>query len=437
MLVQVTVVFVDYYFDDARLAALMIESEASRLVHGVTGAPGELTYRLPGGLKRYSRPEGDYFARIRTAQGDVVYSNCDESCAQHLLPAQVNPPDFWSRLLRAGKPIAVAGGRSFDTPAGRVFIEVAVLDDHEKVMWHVLRREFTDHLAVPMSLMLVFVVGGMLLSIRGALLPVEQAAREAERIDPLDPSHRIEVAGMPREVADLSAAVNRTLLRVHGLMQSQRLYTTAVAHEVRTPLAMMKLELGFIDHPRARKIEADVDALARFVGQITMLGRLEGSGRSEFGRIDLARISRGVVTDIAPWIYEQQDEIAFMDAGAEPIEGRDLLIDDAVRNLVENAVRHTPCGTAIQVIAGPGPAISVRDDAGLFSAGPEGSDGLKADHLGVGLQIVRRIMALHQGRLETLVEAGRHTTMRLVFEKAAAPDQMPAKNAVPNRVTLA
>lgn len=118
MLVQVTVVFVDYYFDDARLAALMIESEASRLVHGVTGAPGELTYRLPGGLKRYSRPEGDYFARIRTAQGDVVYSNCDESCAQHLLPAQVNPPDFWSRLLRAGKPIAVAGGRSFDTRPG-------------------------------------------------------------------------------------------------------------------------------------------------------------------------------------------------------------------------------------------------------------------------------------------------------------------------------
>ena len=419
MVVQVAVVFADYYFDDARLAALMIESEATKLGKGVTGEAGGLEYRLPAGLRRYANQQGDYFARIRSAQGGVIYSNCDASCVLHLLPAQVNPPDFWSRLLRSGKPIAVAGGRSFEVGGTRVFVEVAVLDDHERVMWHVLAREFTDHLAVPMSLMLVFVVGGMLLSIRIALKPVEQAAREAEKIDPLEPSHRIEVTGMPREVADLSSAVNRTLLRVHGLMQAQRIYTAAVAHEVRTPLAMMKLELGFIDHPRARKIEGDVDALARFVGQITTLGRLEGSGRSGFRKVDLARIGRKVVTDIAPWIYDQQDEIAFFDAGAGWVYGQDLLLDDAVRNLVENAVRHTPPGTAIQVTAGPGPAISVRDDAGLFAATSNSSGGAKADQFGVGLQIVERIMNLHQGQLETSVEAERHTTMRMVFATAS------------------
>ncbi len=417
MVVQVVVVLADYYFDDAQLATLMIQSESGALLKGLSIEQGVLHYAVPARLKRYGGSSGDYFARVRTPEGSVIYSNCDASCAHHLLPQEVHPPDLWSRLLRPGKPIAVAGGRSFVMDGAKVFIEIAVLDDHERVMWHVLGRELGDHLAVPMSLMLVFVLGGMLLSVRLALRPVEQAARQAEGIDPLDPSHTIDVAGMPREIADLGAAVNRMLVRVNALMQAQRVYTTAIAHEIRTPLAMMKLELGNIEHARARKIEQDLDALTHFVAQITDLGRLEGADRATFRSIDLAALSRAVVSDVAPWVYDRKDTIAFENAGATAVEGHASLIENAVRNLIENAVKHTPSCTTIEVTAGPGPCVSVSDDAGLLGRAP--TDAMRQDRAidpsGIGLEIVRRIMKLHRGTLETSVEPDHRTTMQLAF----------------------
>ncbi|WP_131196924.1 sensor histidine kinase [Lichenihabitans psoromatis] len=417
MTVQVAVVLADYYFDDPKLASLMIEGETAALVKGMSVGPNGPTYAVPRGMKRYQGSNGDYFTRLRTPEGRVVFSNCDASCALRLLPQEVNPPDLWSRLLRRGKPIAVAGGQSFDVQGTKIFVEVAVLDDHERVMWHVLGRELGDHLAVPMSIMLVFVLGGILLSVKLALRPVEQAASQAEHIDPLDSSQTIAIAGMPREIANLGSAVNRMLVRINALMQAQRVYTTAIAHEIRTPLAMVKLELGNIDHPRARKIEQDLDALTHFVAQITDLGRLEGADRSTFRSIDLAALSRAVVSDVAPWVYDNKDTIAFEDAGAAMVEGHPSLIENAVRNLIENAIRHTPGRTAIEVTAGPGPRVSVSDDAGLLRQEPDPGmhcDGVP-DPSGIGLEIVRRIMKLHRGTLEMSVERGSRTTMELAF----------------------
>jgi signal transduction histidine kinase len=428
MVVQAVVVLADSYFDDPKLASLIVASESSALLEGVSIGPKGLTYIVPPGLKRYQGSRGDYFARVRTPEGRVVYSNCDASCALHLLPQEVNPPDLWSRLLRGGKPITVAGGQSFEVGPAKIFIEVAVLGDDERVMWHVLAQELGEDLAVPMCLMLVFVLGGMLLSVKLALRPVERAAIQAEHIDPLDSSQAIDITGMPMEVANLGEAVNRMLVRINALMQAQRVYTSAIAHEIRTPLAMMKLELDNIEHPRARKIERDLDALAHFVAQITDLGRLEGADRSTFRSIDLAALSRAVVSDIAPWVYDQKSIIAFEDAGATTVEGYPSLIESAVRNLIENATRHTPQRTTIEVTAGPGPRVAVSDDAGLLGGQP--SPGMPIDGLpdpsGIGLEIVRRIMKLHRGTLTMSVERNRRTTMELAF--AADQHRRPAEN---------
>jgi signal transduction histidine kinase len=297
-------------------------------------------------------------------------------------------------------------------------VELAVVDDREQVMWRVLGREFADHLAVPMSLMLVFVFGGMLLSIRFALAPLQQAAAEAEKIDPFDATHRLKMEGMPREVAKLGEAVNRTLDRVRALVEAQRLFVTAVAHEVRTPLAMMKLELDHFDDPRARKMEGDIDDLARLVGQLTALGRLESADRAGFKRFALAATARKAVADIAPWVYERQASISFADHGAHAIVGHEPLIADAIRNLIENAIKHTPRGTTIKVAVGPGERVTISDDAGLFP-GVDGEEPAPRDRFGVGLEIVRRIMTLHRGGLQTAVAPGERTTMILDFEPAA------------------
>ncbi|WP_284311375.1 sensor histidine kinase [Labrys miyagiensis] len=400
----------------------MVEHETERLARGIHHIDASVHYALPEGLKRYRLPDPFYLARIRTSTGEVLYTNCRAECDEHLLAAEIHPPDFWYRMLSTSKPITVAGGRAFGTGDRKIIVEVAILDDQQQVMWDVLGREFADHLAVPMSILLLFILGGTLVSIALALQPVRRAARQAESIDPLDPMHRVDTSGMPREIAEFGQAINRTLSRIHGLMTAQRVFTAAVAHEIRTPLAMLRLELGNIDHPRAQKMEADVDGLAHFVEQITALGRLDGADRAVLQAIDLVAIARKAVADIAPFVYARGATIAFVDHGADQVEAYLPFVDDAIRNLVENAVKHTPRGTMIDVIAGPGPCLAVVDNAGLLQEGSR--DHERPDATGIGLEIVRRIMAFHRGRLDIDVEHGKLTAMRLVFKAKIADGRM-------------
>lgn len=417
MLAQLAIVLANYYFDDVELGSLIVERETAMLATGLSGSGEHWKFELPDEASAYRLDPATHMLRVRADDGSTIYSNCAETCILHFLPEQVDPPDRWSRLLSHGKPISVAGGRVVDIGNEQVTIEVAVVDSTEAAMWNALGHEFVDHLAIPMSLQLVLVLGGALVSAGLALRPLKNAARQAERIDPLDPEQRIDTSVLPREVAELGDAVNRALARIGGLMREQRLFTTAVAHEIRTPLAMLKLELGRIDHPHARRMEADIDDLARLVGQITALGRLEAIGHIAFTRLVPLQLARSVATSIGPFVYDRGHTIEVVGEEGVPFNGDRGLVEDALVNLVTNAVQHTPRGTSILLEAGPGAEIAVIDDAGLYRAGiaPEGGTRIAGDRLGIGLEIVRRIAALHGGTLTVEAEPGSRTCARLRF----------------------
>lgn len=423
MAAQLVIVFADYYFDDPELGSLMVERETALLAEGISYRDGQWSFRLPEGAVDYGPGSTTRIARIRPQGGGLIFSNCGEQCLLHLLPEEVDPPDRWMRLLGPGKPIAVAGGRTLWIDGKPVIIEIAILDKDEAVMWRALGHEFADHLAIPMFLQLVLVLGGSLISTWLALRPVRAAARQAGSIDPLDPEHRIDVSAMPREVAELGAAVNRSLARIGRLMREQRLFTTAVAHEIRTPLAMLQLELGQIDSPRARRMEQDVESLARFVGQITALGRLEAIERKGFQPIDLAELGRNVVASIGPWVYDRRHSIGFVDSSAAAIQGDRALLEDALMNLVTNAVTHTPDGTEIEVRAGPGASIAVIDKAALYR--PVARDDTRitrsGDRLGIGLEIVKRIAAIHDGAFSISADPAIGTLAILAFPPHPVP----------------
>jgi len=431
MSVQLVIVFADYYFDDGELGTLIVERETAALAEGIGRSEGRWSFRLAEAAEAYRPDSRTRLARIRSSEGETIFSNCADRCILHLLPEEVNPPDRWSRLLSAGKPISVAGGRSVAIDGETVFIEVAVIDADQSAMWRALGHEFADHLAIPMMLQLVLVLGGALVSVAVALRPVRIAAEQAERIDPLDPDRHIDVAAMPREIAELGSAVNRALERIGGLMREQKLFTTAIAHEIRTPLAMLLLELGQIDHPRARRMERDVEELAQLVGQITALGRLEATGRRGFAPIDPAALARSVVASIGPLVYDRAHSISMTDEGGEPILGDRALLEDALINLVGNAVAHTPAGTSILVCAGPGRRLAVIDDAGLFrDIGPV----RPGDRLGIGLEIVRRIAALHEATFEMKVDPGHKTEAILSFTDGDLPARPNRGEPSPSRL---
>lgn len=345
---------------------------------------------------RYGNGNTGYVARIRDIDGRVIFASCSDACEQHFLPADIRPPDFWLRIVKAGKPLTLVGGRAFVINGRSYLIDVASMGDPAGVVSGVLWKEVREHMIVPMSILLVLVLGATLISVRWALRPVHAAAVAADAIDPMDARSHLSTTGMPLEIAHLAEAMNRVFERVGELMKSQKVLTSGIAHEVRTPLAAIKLELGRIDHPRARKAEADLDELSSFVGQLTALARLDSFDHGMFTDVDLAQTAAEVVEQLAPWVYQNSHSLDLeLQADVVMVSAVESLLKDSVRNLVENAVKHTPVGTNIIVRVTP-KALQAEDRNARLSGDVSLRQPMKAnDGLGIGLKIVQRIAILH------------------------------------------
>jgi signal transduction histidine kinase len=416
MAAQLIGVFVEYWSDTQNLGRLAIERETAALAPGLTFAEGQPAYQLPEKMRgRYGSRDSGYFIRVLDPAGGILYSNCATECESFFPTLATRRLDFWMMELRPGKPLNIAGGRSISDKMD-VMVDVAIVGDRDGVVYRVLADEINDHMALPMSLMLVVVLGATSLSIAKALRPVRRSAELAARLDPLAPLARLPVEGMPREIAEYAKAVNVALERIFALMQSQKVMTSAISHEVRTPLAMARLELEKIADPRARKVEEDLEGLNRLIEQLTTLARLEGAGVAAPERIDPVQSARQVVAALAPLVYESGRTIAFEDQGGAPFWGHRALIENALRNLIDNAIRHTGRGAAIHVTAGPGAGFSVSDDGGAASqTGATAHWSNSFEGPGMGLKIVSRIAEIQAGRFEMTISPKDGAVARLYF----------------------
>jgi len=416
MLAQLFGIVLEYWFDDQTTERYAIESETASLARGLSHDGGQAAFLLPENLQaRYGAAQSGYFARVRSAGGQL-FSNCTSECDALFPPLDLKPLIFWMRQAQPGRPLQVAGGRvAFDGPEP-VMIEIAIVDDRDAVMRGVLAREIVSHLVLPMSLMLILVLGATIFSVVQMLRPVQRAERQLELLDPGAGGAQLSIAGMPREIAGFVQAVNVAFDRIVELMRSQKLLASAIAHGVRTPLAVARLELEKIADPRAREVERDLDALNRLVEQLTDLARIEGAPTAARESIDPAALAERVVSDLAEAVYASGKRIELVERDAMPFEGYPALIENALRNLVENAVRHTSDGASIRLEVGPGASFCVRDDGGRSGkAPPRRAATSAAEQQGLGLRIVDRIAAVHRGRFEWARLEGEGVAARLDF----------------------
>lgn len=426
MILQFGVVFADYWFDDDELSVLMLQEETETLLAAITKLDGELTFKPNHELReRYLERDGPgaIYVRVRTASGSVLFTNCSAECSEHFLPLAVNAPNFWKRLIAPGKPFSVAGGQSFERFGEIVLIELAVLQDPNGFMYGVLLREMFDSMIVPMTLMFCLVIGATLWSIRSALRPVAAAVQAADAIDPRDGSARLPSSRMPQEIESLVAAVNRLLARVADLIQAQKVFSSSIAHEIRTPVSIAKMELSRIDDPRARNAERDLDTLTHILEQLTSLARVDAVDPSAFQHASLSAIGAEVAETTAPFVFDNGKSIEFVDHGTPPVRVTTALVQNMLRNLIENAVKHNRSGTRIVVTCGPGPLVSVEDDGKGLVDLPEHNRDLgyvkRSGELGLGLKIVHRIGELHRAKIAVDTAPEKGTKFTIDFAAAA------------------
>jgi two-component system, OmpR family, sensor kinase len=388
---------------------------------------------------RRAGPELDFSIQIWDEDGVRLYLSRPEAPlppVQELGYSTVSGPGgrwrvyataIGGQVIQVGQPEKVRGDLAFQA-ASRTLVPLAVL--------------------LPLMAFLVWRIVG-----RG-LAPLDRLASAAAARTPaaLEPFAE---GGVPVEALPLVRSLNDLLSRLRTAMAAQRAFVADAAHELRTPLAALKLQLQLAE--RAPDGQARAAALAELaqglergthlVQQLLTLARLDpGAGPApELVPVPLSELVRQAVAD-----HALLAEAKGIDLGAGTLEESAAVAGDAaalrtlLANLVDNAIRHTPRGGRIDLSAGAGagapwlevvdtgPGIAPRERARVFDrfvrlpgAGEGGS--------GLGLSIVQAIAERHGASVALSDTPGGGLTVRVSFERAVrAPEARAPGKPVPS-----
>jgi len=210
-------------------------------------------------------------------------------------------------------------------------------------------------------------------------------------------------------------------------LEQQKRFTANAAHELRTPLAVLRARLdGLPPSPAAAALARDADRMGHLVDQLLTVARLEARQVELEDGVDLAAVARDTVAALFPLALADGKSIELaveMDGPphAVPVRGNAFVLEDALRNLIGNALRHTPAGGAVEVAVGADPpALEVRDRgpgvpaalrAHLFEPFVQGRE--RRGSAGLGLAIVAETARLHGGAVGVEDRPGGGSVFRL------------------------
>ena len=250
-------------------------------------------------------------------------------------------------------------------------------------------------------------LGISVVTIRSSLAPLLSLSRQAGAIGPASVGIRLPEDRIPREILPLVHAVNRAFERLEDGLRLQREFTADAAHELRTPLAVLGVHIDTLaDREAATALRRDLDAMARLVTQLLKAAQVEALLVAPGEMAELGAVAAEVAAWLAPMAVAEGRSIELVQPD-HPVDvrGNAEAILHAIRNLLENALAHTPRGTTVTItVAADPPRVMVRDHGPGVPA--ELRDRVfqrfwRAQHrrtgTGLGLAIVRRTMEAHGG----------------------------------------
>lgn len=267
-----------------------------------------------------------------------------------------------------------------------------------------------------LTLMLVLMRGG----IARALQPLTRLGEAIDRRAPED-LQPIPLARRLGEVQPLITAVNRLLERQRQASDEQQLFLSSAAHQLRTPLAgvLTQLEMAALDappeqRPRLHRVQGAVRQLAHCTQQMLTLARAseQASGAQHFAPLQLPDLLEEAASRWLDPALARGQTLHFEPAPASCV-GSPWMLQEALHNLIDNAIRHGPPGTPITVRCGSdtlgAPYLEVEDEGpGIPMAERErvcrpyvrgAATTATGAGAGLGLAVVAEVAARHHGRL--------------------------------------
>jgi signal transduction histidine kinase len=390
---------------------------------------GGISLDIPAEVKPlYSGDYGLYAYAVLDADGKVLFSSRPDGGPLFAHDEQV-VRDWYVRRRSTGTDLF---GVSVARPIGQSMYFVQAGQDlaHRDVIIDDVVASFFPRVAwiiVPIMLLLLAVD---IVVFRRALASVTEASAAAASIGPQRTDVRLPEEAVPSEIAPLVHAVNQALDRLEAGFRAQRDFTADMAHELRTPLAIARARVDSLDSgPLRDQLRADLVNMTRTVNQVLDIAELESFLVSTDERADLHEVCSDAVAFMAPLAVERGQTIA-LTGTPEPVwvRGHAEALFRAVRNLIENAIRHTPAGVSIEVevdqagivrVLDDGPGVPAADRESIFGRFWRRDRG-KADSRGLGLAIVARVAEAHEGSISIEERPGGGSIFTLRLRPAAS-----------------
>ncbi len=272
--------------------------------------------------------------------------------------------------------------------------------------------------------------------VKRSLAGVARIADDAKRIDAGRRGVRLSEEQVPREIAPLVRAVNDALGRLDEGYERQRRFIASAAHELRTPIAILRVKVDAAQEASTRRLGSDIERLANLAEQMLDLQRLDSTWQDNESQgmqwkdrhFDLASLLRRVAGDLAPLLIAANRSIEVMVDAAQPVRGDASAIERVATNLVQNAIDHGGRHVTIRV---QGAAFEVEDDGPGIP--PDERERVfepfhrlrpRSTGSGLGLHLVQQVVERHGGRVSILGAPGGGTIARVEFPpiQPLAPD---------------
>lgn len=369
---------------------------------------------------RYAPESNDRFIRITRYDGVVIYcsgSPADRSFTPANIPyARVGRADVREEAL-PGEPKMVIAAIRYSDAETSYLIEVGT---SLVPVAHIMSGLLWTLAAGLLVMMSLTILGGWVLMNR-ALSPVRDITTAARDITMRDLRRRLPVPTTGDEIADLSVVLNQTIARLQESFDKVSRFTADASHELRTPLTIIRGELeGLIEraqlHDETRtslgSLQEEVERLVTIVQRLFALSRLDaGEAQTERVRFDLASLAAATVDQML--LLAEEKGIQLQCTAKEPVqvEGDRTRVKQIIVNLVDNAIKYTPDGGAVNVIVssqngtalvevkdnGPGiPEAAIPHIFERFYRVDE-VHSRDIDGAGLGLAIVQSIVTAHGG----------------------------------------
>ena len=371
-------------------------------------------------IERY--PHAQYGA-INEATGVAVVGPRQATVPAEL-PKESNVSEGWFRYVGSDNVPRNGAFNRVITPYGTYRVYFVQVESVFGLTIAGLKEELSDEI---FPVFFPMIVVGLLVTwntVRTALRPLQRASDEAVAISMDRPDSRVSTDRLPSEILPLVTAINKAIGRLQAALAQQRRFSANAAHQLRTPLAILRTRIDELPPTMAQtELRRDVDRMTRLVSQLLTAARLEAGQMENFEEVDLTEFVRKILADIAPLAHAADRDLELDSPGKVSAIVSASALEEAVRNLVDNALRHTPPSSTVSVSVRPGATIEVRDHGPgvpidlreqvfepFWSAARKSEGGA-----GLGLAIVREAVQLQDGFVEIADANGGGAIFRLIL----------------------